>query len=87
METVLFDAEVEFWSLVLADDQLFQAEFDELIAADSAVPPAHHRRSRGPLRPRPARAFVAEPLTHRLPPVLTGESADTRTRQRSPPGV
>jgi len=82
--TIVPTADEAFLQLVCADKDLLAAEFDAIIAASWARPPADTRLHPGPVRrPRRSRppARRAQPLTR--PPL---PDPDGRARQRSPPG-
>ena len=77
-------AEEQFLDLLLADDDLLQAEFDAIIAAEWPGPPPNRprRRVRGdpdPGRRRHRATATKRPGAGRRPPV------DGSARQRSPP--
>ncbi|MBC9822124.1 hypothetical protein [Terrabacter sp. MAHUQ-38] len=83
---VELEVEVAFAELVLADDDLLQAEFDELVAAVLAEPPPGDRV------PRPSRRGGSGPQRSSRPPTPShvrprpaARVSRRRNRERSPP--
>lgn len=80
------DRESDFWSLLLADPDLLQAEFDAIVAAEWPDRPSVPPRRGIPGLPHPGNPSRGRSPRRRWPSGCRWEE-DGRPRQRSPPGT
>jgi hypothetical protein len=82
---VELEVEVAFAELVLADDDLLRAEFDELVAAVLAEPPPGDRVRRPSRRGGSGPQRVRPPAPSHVRPRPAARVSRRRNRQRGPP--